>query len=154
MSRMSFPGLTYELLNQILLMSIVNFVTNFLVVFRTGVGSAELNVNLNLHKVAEKCTNVEFKQSELYDRPLIMRLKNPRSIALVYDTGKLIVIGTKSYDEFRTAARRFARMIQKTGVDVHLTSLKMHFYIGLSILPFDINVKAMRNHEYFSKFIM
>ncbi len=126
----------------------------FVSFLRTGVGSAELNVKLNLHKVAEGCTNVEFKQSELYDRPLVMRLKNPRSIAIVYDTGKIIVIGTKSYDEFRVAVRKFARIIQKTGVDVQLTQLKMHFHIGLFILPFDINVKAMISHKYLSKFLM
>lgn len=135
-------------------MSIINLVNYFILFSRTGVGSAELNVKLNLHKVAERCTNVEFKQSELYDRPLIMRLKNPQSIAMVYDTGKLIVIGLKSYDEFRIAVRKFARMVQKTGVNVHLTQLTMHFYIGLFILPFDVNVNAMRSHEYLSKHLM
>lgn len=86
--------------------------------------------------------------------PLIMRLKEPKCAGILYRSGKLTVIGPKCFDDFRTATRRLARIIQKNDVDVKLSCLQMHFYIGSIQLPFEINVEAMTKHKYLSKFVL
>ncbi|CAL8092991.1 unnamed protein product [Orchesella dallaii] len=115
----------------------------------SSVGSADLNVILDLESLATSCPNTEFRDNTL---PLVIRLREPKCCGLVYDTGKLIVVGAQSFEEFRKAARRFARMVQKSSSKVRLTNLTVHSYLGLAKLPFKINVTGLVQHESISKF--
>ncbi|CAL8141015.1 unnamed protein product [Orchesella dallaii] len=115
----------------------------------SSVGSADLNVTLDLEGLAASCPNTEFRDNSL---PLIIRLREPTCCGLIYGTGKLIVVGARSFNEFRKSARTFARMVQKSSYKVRLTNLTVHSYLGLAKLPFQINVTGLVQHESISKF--
>lgn len=42
-----------------------------------------------------------------------MRLKEPKTTALVFSTGKMVVTGAKTEDEAKQASRIFSKMIKK-----------------------------------------
>ena len=46
---------------------------------------------------------------------VIMRIRDPRTTALIFRTGKMVVTGAKSKKDSHTASRKYARIIQKLG---------------------------------------
>ena len=46
-----------------------------------------------------------------------MRVREPKTTALIFNSGKVVVTGAKSEPQAREAARKYARIIQKIGFD-------------------------------------
>ncbi|KAF2876198.1 hypothetical protein BDV95DRAFT_560232 [Massariosphaeria phaeospora] len=44
-----------------------------------------------------------------------MRIREPKTTALVFASGKMVVTGARSEDDSRLASRKYARIIQKPG---------------------------------------
>lgn len=49
-----------------------------------------------------------------------MRIREPRTTALIFSSGKMVCTGAKSEEDSRLAARKYARIIQKLGFAVRL----------------------------------
>lgn len=49
-----------------------------------------------------------------------MRKKDPKSTALIFKTGKIVLLGAKSIAEIKTAAQKFAKDITKV-MDKHIS---------------------------------
>ncbi len=43
---------------------------------------------------------------------MIMRIREPKSTALIFGSGKIVVLGAKSEDQARVAARKYAKIIR------------------------------------------
>lgn len=54
-----------------------------------------------------------------------MRIREPKTTALVFASGKMVVTGAKSEDESKLAARKFARIISKLGFDAKFQEFKI-----------------------------
>lgn len=52
-----------------------------------------------------------------------MRIREPRTTALVFKTGKLVLTGARSEADAHLATRKFARIIQKLGYPVRILNL-------------------------------
>jgi TATA-box binding protein (TBP) (component of TFIID and TFIIIB) len=59
-----------------------------------------------------------------------MRIREPKTTALVFASGKVVVTGAKSEDDSRLAARKYARIIQKLGFDTKFTDFKIQNIVG------------------------
>jgi transcription initiation factor TFIID TATA-box-binding protein len=44
-----------------------------------------------------------------------MRIREPKTTALIFASGKMVVTGAKSEDDSKLAGRKYARVIQKLG---------------------------------------
>lgn len=49
-----------------------------------------------------------------------MRIREPKTTALIFKSGKIVVTGAKSEDAALLAARKYARIIQKLGFVVSI----------------------------------
>ena len=49
---------------------------------------------------------------------VIMRIREPRTTALIFSSGKMVCTGAKSEEDSRMAARKYARIVQKLGFQV------------------------------------
>ena len=49
---------------------------------------------------------------------VIMRIREPRTTALIFSSGKMVCTGAKSEEDSRLAARKYARIVQKLGFPV------------------------------------
>lgn len=47
---------------------------------------------------------------------VIMRIREPKTTALIFASGKMVVTGAKSEDDSKLASRKYARIIQKLGM--------------------------------------
>lgn len=88
-------------------------------IIQNVVATFNVGRTLNLHYIAHRALNVSFKPKQFC--AVIMKIRNgPRedgptksTTALIFSTGKLVVVGSKSVVESRLACRRFAKKIGK-----------------------------------------
>ena len=59
---------------------------------------------------------------------VIMRIREPRTTALIFSSGKMVCTGAKSEEDSRLAARKYARIIQKLGFVVRFCFIRNIFY--------------------------
>lgn len=78
------------------------------------VSTANLNCkNLDLREIGRKCRNVEYKPKRF--AAAIMRIREPRTTALIFASGRMVCTGAKSEDDSRKAAMKYAKDIKKIG---------------------------------------
>lgn len=88
--------------------------------FRNIVSTVNLNCKLDLKKIALHARNAEYNPKRF--AAVIMRIREPRTTALIFSSGKMVCTGAKSEEDSRLAARKYARIIQKLGFMVSSTT--------------------------------
>lgn len=84
--------------------------------YRNIVSTVNLNCKLDLKKIALHARNAEYNPKRF--AAVIMRIREPRTTALIFSSGKMVCTGAKSEEDSRLAARKYARIIQKLGFPV------------------------------------
>jgi transcription initiation factor TFIID TATA-box-binding protein len=84
------------------------------------VSTVNLNCKLDLKKIALHARNAEYNPKRF--AAVIMRIREPRTTALIFSSGKMVCTGAKSEDDSRLAARKYARIIQKLGFTVRFAN--------------------------------
>ncbi|KAJ7837073.1 TBP-domain-containing protein [Mycena olivaceomarginata] len=59
-----------------------------------------------------------------------MRIRNPKTTALIFASGKMVVTSAKSEDDSRLASRKYARIVQKPGLDAKFSEFKIQNIVG------------------------
>ena len=75
------------------------------------VSMVDLGCQLNLSDIAKSCKNSEYNPARL--NAVIMRIKEPKSVALIFNSGKMVCAGAKNEADSKTAARKFAKTVKK-----------------------------------------
>lgn len=83
---------------------------------RNIVSTVNLSCKLDLKKIALHARNAEYNPKRF--AAVIMRIREPRTTALIFSSGKMVCTGAKSEEDSRLAARKYARIIQKLGFPV------------------------------------
>ena len=77
------------------------------------VSTVNLDCKLDLRSMALKTLNSEYNPRRF--NALIMRIRHPKTTALMFASGKMVCTGAKTEDDSRIAARKYARIVQKLG---------------------------------------
>ena len=112
------------------------------------VSTINLDCKLDLKTIAMQAPNTEYNPKRFV--AVIMRIKKPRTTALLFNIGKMVCTGAKGEDESRIAARKFARIIQKLGFPVKFTNFKIQNMVGSCNLNFKISLKKVFNENRLS----
>jgi len=98
-----------------------------------------------LREIGRKCKNVEYKPKRF--AAAIMRIREPRTTALIFASGKMVCTGAKSEDDSRKAARKYANDIKKIGYSkVHMTDFTIQNIVGSHDVGFLIKLETL-NHN-------
>lgn len=82
-----------------------------------------------------------------------MRIRDPKTTALIFASGKMVVTGAKSEDDSRLASRKYARIIQKLGFDAKFTEFKIQNIVGSCDVKFPIRLEGLHyGHGKFSSY--
>lgn len=81
-----------------------------------------------------------------------MRIRDPKTTALIFASGKMVVTGAKSEDDSKLASRKYARIIQKLGFNAKFTDFKIQNIVGSCDIKFPIRLEglASRHHNFSS----
>jgi transcription initiation factor TFIID TATA-box-binding protein len=115
------------------------------------VATANLSTRLDLKVIALHARNAEYNPKRF--AAVIMRIRDPKTTALVFASGKMVVTGAKSEDDARLAARKFARIIQKLGFKAIFTEFKIQNVVASCDIKFPIRLEGLAaRHSQFSTY--
>merc|ERR1712023_444651 len=99
------------------------------VILQNIVATVNLGVtNLDLKSIALHARNAEYNPQKF--AAVIMRIREPKTTALIFASGKMVVTGAKSEDDSKLASRKYARIIQKLGFNAKFTDFKIQNIVG------------------------
>jgi transcription initiation factor TFIID TATA-box-binding protein len=82
-----------------------------------------------------------------------MRIRDPKTTALIFASGKMVVTGAKSEDDSKLASRKYARIIQKLGFSAKFTDFKIQNIVGSCDIKFPIRLEGLASkHHHFSSY--
>ncbi|KAL7668704.1 hypothetical protein ACOME3_009395 [Neoechinorhynchus agilis] len=115
------------------------------------VSTVNLGCTLDLKKIALQARNAEFNPKRF--AAVIMRIRQPRTTALIFSSGKMVCTGAKSEEESRLAARKYARIVQKIGFSARFLDFKIQNMVGSVDVQFPIRLEGLvLQHEQFCSY--
>ncbi|KAM0790688.1 TATA-binding protein [Microbotryomycetes sp. NB124-2] len=115
------------------------------------VATVNLDCRLDLKTIALHARNAEYNPKRF--AAVIMRIREPKTTALVFASGKVVVTGAKSEDDSRLAARKYARIIQKLGFEAKFQDFKIQNIVGSCDVKFPIRLEGLAYaHGHFSSY--
>ncbi|KAK2975397.1 hypothetical protein RJ640_029270 [Escallonia rubra] len=73
---------------------------------------------------------------------VIVRIREPRSTALIFASGKLVCTGAKTTENSIVAARKFARVVQKLGYPAKFKDSKIQNIVGSCDVNFTVTLES------------
>ena len=77
------------------------------------VATVNMDERLNLRQIAQTARNAEYNPRRF--AAVIMRIREPRTTALIFASGKMIVTGAKTKEDSKTAARKYVEIVKRCG---------------------------------------
>ena len=120
-------------------------------VLQNIVATCNLGCDLELKTIAMHARNAEYNPKRF--SAVIMRIRDPKTTALIFRSGKMVVTGAKSEEQARNAARKYARIIQKLEFPVRFTDFKIQNIVGSCDVRFPIRLEGLAyKHPHFSHY--
>jgi len=115
------------------------------------VATVNLETRLDLKTIALHARNAEYNPKRF--AAVIMRIREPKTTALIFASGKMVVTGAKSEEQSRLAARKYARIIQKLGFPARFSEFKIQNIVGSCDVKFPIRLEGLAcAHGHFSSY--
>ncbi|XP_029820120.1 TATA box-binding protein-like protein 2 [Manacus vitellinus] len=115
------------------------------------VSTVNLACKLDLKNIALHARNAEYNPKRF--AAVIMRIREPRTTALIFSSGKMVCTGAKSEEQSRLAARKFARVVQKLGFPAKFLDFKIQNMVGSCDVRFPIRLEGLvLTHQQFSSY--
>ncbi|XP_066981089.1 TATA-box-binding protein-like [Macrobrachium rosenbergii] len=119
--------------------------------FSNIVSTVNLSCRLDLKKIALHARNAEYNPKRF--AAVIMRIRDPRTTALIFSSGKMVCTGAKSEEDSRLAARKYARIVQKLGFPAKFLEFKIQNMVGSCDVRFPIRLEGLvLTHSQFSSY--
>ncbi|KAG0035984.1 TATA-box-binding protein [Podila clonocystis] len=97
------------------------------------VATVNLDCRLDLKTIALHARNAEYNP----------KIREPKTTALIFASGKMVVTGAKSEDDSKLASRKYARIIQKLGFPAKFTDFKIQNIVGSCDVKFPIRLEGL-----------
>ncbi|KAG6845716.1 hypothetical protein H0H87_004982 [Tephrocybe sp. NHM501043] len=115
------------------------------------VATVNLDCRLDLKTIALHARNAEYNPKRF--AAVIMRIRDPKTTALIFASGKMVVTGAKSEDDSRLASRKYARIVQKLGFVAKFSEFKIQNIVGSCDVKFPIRLEGLAySHGQFSSY--
>ncbi|KAI9121590.1 hypothetical protein K1719_008623 [Acacia pycnantha] len=117
-----------------------------------------LDCELDLKKIAQQARNAEFNPKAWFClnyrfSAAIMRIREPKTTALIFSSGKVVCTGARTEADSKLAARKFARIVQKLGFEVKFKDFKIQNMVGSCDVKFPIRLESLAcSHAAFSSY--
>ncbi len=114
------------------------------------VSTANLKCELELREIALRAKNAEYNPKRF--AAVIMRIREPKTTALIFASGKMVCTGARSEEDSKKAARQYAKIINKLGFPVKFSEFKIQNIVGSCDVRFPIRLEglAMTHARYCS----
>lgn len=105
------------------------------------VATINLGVNIDLEKLSQTVSNAEYNPRRF--AAVIMRIREPRTTALIFHSGKMIVTGAKTEQDSRTGGKKYVQIIQKVGFAATFRDYKIQNMTATCDMGFPIRLEGL-----------
>ena len=113
--------------------------------------STDLGHPIPLEKMAATLSNTEYNPEQFPG--LVIRIKEPKTSALIFSSGKVVCTGARTMDKVRLAVKKIIKSLEKIGIkikikpDIKIQNIVASGSVGFSL---NLNILAMKlaNTEY------
>ena len=123
----------------------------FSITIENIVASVFIGARIPLEKITTKLEGVEYEPEQFPG--LVYRMKEPRSAALIFSSGKIVCTGSRSMKDLKKAMKKVMSLIRKSGVKTPrnykieieniVASAKFEGRLNLDLIAFNLE-----NSEY------
>ncbi|KAK9682070.1 hypothetical protein RND81_10G048000 [Saponaria officinalis] len=112
------------------------------------VSTVNLDCKLNLQAIALHARNVEYNPKHF--AAVIMRIRDPKTTALIFASGRLVCTGAKTESDSKLAARKYARIIEKfyfalfLGYPANFKDFRIQNIVGSCDVQFPIRLELFQ----------
>ncbi|HLD02446.1 MAG TPA: TATA-box-binding protein [Candidatus Nanoarchaeia archaeon] len=115
------------------------------------VATASLEKEIPLIKLAEALPNTEYNPEQFPG--LVMRIKEPKTSALIFSSGKIVCTGAKSMKKVKESVNQIIKNIEKIKVKITVDpQIKVQNMVGSGSIGIDLNLNSLamdlENTEY------
>ncbi|KAI5055461.1 hypothetical protein GOP47_0028982 [Adiantum capillus-veneris] len=115
------------------------------------VSTVNMDCRLELKTIALHARNAEYNPKRF--AAVIMRIRDPKTTALIFASGKMVCTGAKSEQQSKLAARKYARIIQKLGFPAQFKDFKIQNIVGSCDVKFPLRLEGLAYaHGHFSSY--
>lgn len=110
-------------------------------IIQNVVATVNLKSKLDLKSIALRARNSEYNPKRF--AAVIMRIKSPRTTALIFASGKMVLTGAKSEQEVKLAGQRFGKIIKKLGFPTEFEEFKVQNIVSSCDVRFPIRLEGL-----------
>ena len=115
------------------------------------VASASLGHDIPLIKLAEALPNTEYNPEQFPG--LVMRIKEPKTSALIFSSGKIVCTGAKSMPKVKLAVHAIIKNLEKIKIKItEFPQIKVQNMVASGSIHMDLNLNSLaldlENTEY------
>jgi transcription initiation factor TFIID TATA-box-binding protein len=119
----------------------VSYNNNIQIKLQNIVSTANLCCPLRLRLIALQAKNAEYNPKRF--SAVIMRIKEPKTTALIFSSGKMVCTGAKSEEDSKKASRKYAKIIRSLGFPVEFKDFKVQNIVGSCDVKFQISLSKL-----------
>lgn len=108
------------------------------------VSTADFKCCLNLKQIALQTQNSSYNPKRFSG--LIMRLKEPKTTALLFSTGKIVCLGAKTEEQSKQACKKYGKMLKSLGYEAKFSDFKIQNIVSSCSLKFKIPLGQLYIH--------
>ena len=109
------------------------------------VATARVARGLNLVNLVQKLPCAEYNATRF--AAVTTRLVAPKTTALFFASGKVVCTGARTVNAALLAVRKFARMVQATGVSVCLRDFRVQNIVASASCPSSVDLEAVQREH-------
>lgn len=109
------------------------------------VSTVDMKCKLDLKTIALNARNTEYNPKRF--AAAIMKIRNPKTTALIFSSGKMVCTGAKSEEDSKKAAKKYAKTIKNMGFDVKFTDFKVQNIVASADVGFAIRLESL-SHKH------
>ena len=108
------------------------------------VSTANFGCLLNLREIALQAKNAEYNPKRF--SAVIMKIKEPKTTALIFSTGKIVCLGAKTEEDSKKACKKFGKIIKSLGYQAIFKDFNIENIVGSVDVKFNISLMKLYLH--------
>lgn len=105
------------------------------------VATFNIGMKIDLKRIAVKTRNAEYNPKRF--SAVIMRIQEPKSTALIFESGKFIVNGTRTESDCKVACKKFAKIVSKIGYHGSFNNFEIKNISGKLDVKYPIQLESL-----------
>ena len=109
------------------------------------VSTVDLDCKINLKQIALQVENTQYNPAKFTG--LIMRIREPRTTALIFPNGKLVCLGAKTEEDSKKACKQYAKIIKNLNYPIlNIKNFRIQNIVSSSNVNFKIPLMTLYIH--------